>query len=1051
MADTDLVPLAVAPKAKPRRRRLGIALAVGAAVLAALAFAPAIVARTSLLNSFVAQATAGQIAGTVAVESASLGWFSPVELHGVRVLDNAGSPVLTAETVTVSRTLLDLARDSSDLGTISVSGTKLTVFCDATSTNVEKLLAPILNAPPNPGPQPRLEVQIADGTVVLRDATTESTFALVSANVRIRESTHVDAKLAHDEGTISVEADLGTITEVKLATEKLAAAAFAPLLPRFAPGTQIAGTVATKLEFRAGGTATLTGSAEVLGLDLSGPAVGRDRVKLARAAVPNLDLRFANGAIHLANTSLACDVGTATVTAVIDPSASPETILSRPGQSVIADVDLARLAALVPNLLRLHDGTELRSGRVNLTFATTATPTGTGWTGNLATTSLSGTRAGKPLAWDEPLKAEFAGHTAADGLPAFDKLVVQSDFVGVAARGSFEKFEAKANLDLAKLSKHLAEFVNLGGLTFAGTGTLDLAAAPRPGATGTSINGTASMKNFVLKDGRSLNLSEPTLTLVVKATGEKSGRNARLDSGEIRVLANGDEAAFVLASPVADLFAADTIRGKASLFGHLDRWRDRLVALGLIPRDWKFLGSGTVDADVFATTSGTLRGTGKVSLDAAVLLLPPTTKLEAAMIRGTVGFDVALGGKIGFDVDLNPEKVRYLSTNAPFAPPDWAEPWVKLKAVGTWDPKTDGLTVTASRVERVGLVAEAKGSVAKIQTVPNVDVSGTLSYDLAQLQPQLREYLGAGAEIAGKETRPFQLRGEIGNDGRNLKVAVGPRPGPYDSLSGSAGLGWDKVKAYGFDVGKADLKATVGHGLVNVSTLDAAFGGGKVKLTPTVKLDTFEMTLAPGRIVERAKLTPEACASAIGYALPPIAKAVKADGVVSLDLTECRMPLGDPTKASVKGTLTVHSATVSGGPLVTEILTLIGAKQTALTLASEQAVPIRVENGRVYHENLSLAVGPVTVKSSGSVGLDGSVATALDMPVPPQVVERLLARNPRLRDALAKQTIRVPVAGTLEKPQIDGKAFQVEMEKVLKAVAADTAKDLLGDLLFKRK
>ena len=62
-------------------------------------------------------------------------------------------------------------------------------------------------------------------------------------------------------------------------------------------------------------------------------------------------------------------------------------------------------------------------------------------------------------------------------------------------------------------------------------------------------------------------------------------------------------------------------------------------------------------------------------------------------------------------------------------------------------------------------------------------------------------------------------------------------------------VAWQSLRAYGFDVGAAELKATLDAGSVRFATVEAAFGQtGKVRLEPSVRLTqagydlTFEVT-----------------------------------------------------------------------------------------------------------------------------------------------------------------------------------------------------------------
>ncbi|HET6572909.1 MAG TPA: hypothetical protein VFG68_04850, partial [Fimbriiglobus sp.] len=920
-------------------------------------------------------------------------------------------------------------------------------------------------------------------------------------------------------------------TALTVAADRFAAESLGPLVRRFAPGTTAAGRVSGKLAVRwRDDRASVDGRAAVDGLDLAGPWLGADRVRLHRAELP-CKLELASGELRIETANLTCDVGTLSAAGSINPGEPVEKLLARPGITVAADIDLAKLARVLPRLLRVREGTELREGRVSVRLASKAGPDGTTWDATARTTSLKGVRDGRAISWDTPLDLEVAGRLRPDGLPVFDKLVCRSDVVAVNARGSPEQFVAAANVDLDYLAARLGDFVDLGGLRLAGTAALTLRSRTQPDGEFTA-DGSAKLTRFTVADSAGRGVREPELLAEVRATGKRDPAGPiRLDSGETTLTAGADRLTLSLVEPVTDARVARTGKLSVRLAGDLSRWRTRLGWLG-IPADWQFGGTGTAAGVVALTDNGAtaehvkaevanarFRGAG-VDLNertltaeaglawdrkaGAVAFLDPRVSCESlglsakrldlkpavgggyglvgsaavtanvnrvqravglqsdpagadalgGLANGTLTLDTA-AAPMTFDADLVIDKF----TLGPPAKPDWTEPRVKLTTAGDYDMTADSLRLKALKLERDGFAADARGSLVRMARAPEIDLSGTLAYDLAKLGPKLKAYLGQDAQAVGKGSRPFKLSGRLDDGGKTVAVAVGQPDSPFDGLSGSAAVAWQSLRASGFEVGAAELKAALDKGTVKLSPIEAAFGGGKVRLAPTVNLTgkDYDLTFARGRVVERARLTPAVCADALGFALPAIANATQADGLVSFDLAENRVPLADPDRATVRGKLTVHTATVSPGPLVSELATLLGAKQTTLTLATEQVIPVRLENGRVHHENFVIRIGQTDIRSSGSVGLDGSLALVLDLPVPPRLLDRLLPDNPVLREALGKQRVKVPVGGTLKRPRLDAKALDDGVAGVMRGAAKNAAGDLfrkgqdrLLDELFKK-
>jgi translocation and assembly module TamB len=325
--------------------------------------------------------------------------------------------------------------------------------------------------------------------------------------------------------------------------------------------------------------------------------------------------------------------------------------------------------------------------------------------------------------------------------------------------------------------------------------------------------------------------------------------------------------------------------------------------------------------------------------------------------------------------------------------------------------------------------------VSELSTRQAINLNGQLSYDLATLEPQLRDMLGKSVRAQGKDKRPFQLRGTLDQPALML---------------GEASLGWQSVSAYGFDMGASSLNAKLEDSTLTTNTIEATFGTtGKVRLKPTANLKPGQaaLTFEKGRIIDHAALTPASCAEAIGFALPAIAKATQAEGLISLDIEENRMPFNDVNQTTAKGKLTLHNVTVVAGPVITEVAALFAEKQPRMQLAQEQVVPIRIEKGRVHHENMAFTMNGFKVTTSGSVGFDGSLSMIISVPLPESAVGPILKKAPKLRDALINKRVNVPITGTMARPMVDQRAFQASVGQLTDEALREAAKGKVDDLL----
>jgi hypothetical protein len=420
----------------------------------------------------------------------------------------------------------------------------------------------------------------------------------------------------------------------------------------------------------------------------------------------------------------------------------------------------------------------------------------------------------------------------------------------------------------------------------------------------------------------------------------------------------------------------------------------------------------------------------------------PAKPTEAETFRGVAQGRLSLNAPtfdmLGMDADVT---IQHVSYGLP-AKPILFEPWIKLKANAKYDLKADELTVKSAELSREGLNINTKGTVKKLTTAVELNLQGDLGYNFAKLEPELRKMLGASATAKGEGTRPFRASGTLmGKDGA-LELS---------SLSAGAGVNWQSLKAYGFDVGEGELKATVERGVAKTNPIKASFGGGNITLEPSLKLNPgrYDLSFQPGAIISKAKLTPAVCGEALGYALPAIANSAQADGTFSFDLGDNLIPLADYTKMRGKANLTIHEANVAPGPVVTQLVEALGMQTPKMQLSKGNVVPIEIKDGRVYHKDFLLNVSGTSVTSAGSVGLDGSLDVTLTVPVGGFIAEKLLPNNPLIQKALVNQTISVAVVGTMNKPALNREAMKAQMAKMVEKAMKDAGQNAAEDVFKK--
>lgn len=1148
----EVIPLVAEKLPRSRWRwplRIGLLLLLLATVVA---LGPQMLARW-VLPGLIASRINENVAGRVTIGEVEIGWNQPLVIRDLKILDNDGNEVLAVPSARTSHGMLQFLRGIPDFGTITIDKPALTLVAQDDSSNLEKLLRPLLEKESDGSGRIGLVVEVSEGLFRIQEPARGSDRSITPVNltVSIPRSAEepisielaADVASASGTGSLRVAWTHGSVSQGTVTAKRFPAEVLEPLLARVAAGSELGGTIDGQFAVTVEPEIRVDGELVAEELVVIGPWLGDDTVRLNRAELP-CRLNYRDGLLVVDKAELTCDVGRASLVGHFDANRSAEENLTSPGLAAELDVDLAKLATVIPRLLHLRDGIVIDSGRIQMALRSETGQAGTRWSGRIGTTDLRGSREGTPIAWQQPLRAEFVGHVRQDGWPEFEKLECQSDFAGIAARGGPEQFLAKANLDLDRLALRLADFVDLEGGQLSGTGSVTLD-WKRQADDQFRANAEAHLVRFALKDAQSRGVREPDLHLDFQGTGQFAGSGpVRLETGKLQIVAaeKADTMQITLVEPIPDLRSPSLGRAKAELAGDLSRWRNRVDRLVPIPEEWFVAGQGRVKGEIrlseeavfspdLVAELGPLRFRGlgldldepkltasadtslsrsdgsltfqKVKLQSETLrgsseriLLKPTvdgvtvsgeaeietdlSRLQrsvglvvsadgsnrvAGQAEGKVRFDILESGEVDFVTDLSIENLLYGLAQSP----SWQEPWAKLATVGRWDPRGDSFTLRSSRLVREGLEANASGSASRVSSnAPRIDFNGSFAYDLQRLEPSLKELFGPNAKAVGKQERTFRISGLLGDDGRAVtgaartgtRRAPGVTPAPAaqadtyqfrpDLLTGEATFAWDELYAYGFSFGRGAVKATLQDGLIRGTPIKAEFAEGEVRVVPTVDL-MQEPTLSfdRGPVIPKARLTPQATADALGYILPTLANAAQVEGLVSMELGRNRIPLAQPTDTTAEGVITVHSADLQAGPVISQVMTALGARNTGISLSGEQRVPFKIEKGRVHHEEFAMLIEKTEVKSSGSVGFDGSLAIMLEMQVPPRLASQLFPNNPIIRDTMAKQTLRIPVGGTLAQPRLDRNALDGAIRDMVRDLSRDAVFDGLGGLLKK--
>jgi len=1053
-----------------------------------------------------------------------LGWFSPVWLGGVEVRDERGEILLEIPEVAGDRWLLGLLWDSSRLGRFRLREPKLHLAFRENGSNLEDVLAEYLSST-KPTTPVDIALEVVGGTVTLAETRSQKSgqieqvqcsFRLpldrakpielsasgivpegridgqFATDVRIRQTAGKDAARTRFSGA-----------EISLKTERISLSAFNGLLGRLSPGLRLGGRLTSSLASQwnspdAPDRVSIHGNLAADNFTLAAAALGTEQLQLQRL-VANCHVVWQDGQLLVNQFVADSDLGSTSLVGLFRwgaPGQDGLNSLLRQTYEVQGQVDLAQLARMLPQTLRIRRGTQITSGQMSLALSSRAAPEGMVWQGRFETTNLTAQSGGRQLIWEQPLLITLSARETGQG-PILENLKCESSFLRVNMSGTRDQLIASANVDLNRLVAQLAGFVDLGGVRLAGDGWAHFSWKRSRRQGGFEADADLQVRSFQLAIPNRPAWLEENLVVIASATGRTDfSVNSRLDEALLKIEAGPDRLEARLLQPVVGFQRGGTWPVDIRAQGQIARWMPR-VGVWTTLADWRLSGFyevvGQVSYSADAIRLSRLRfAVGQLELigpwlnvrePIAELIISgrfhrPGRRLEAEQASFTTNNVAAqasnlvaawppqgppeLSGTITCQASLEQLQQWFARTNSP---PTWQaagqligraefrqsmgliegrfetgvnnvgvvhksgrrvqEPQVRLAGRGSYNHQNRTILIERLELSSAGLGGALSGRVASANSLNDVQLDGQVEYDLARLSAWLQAYTGGVVHIAGRHTSPISYRGPLN----------------FTAGQATASVRWDWAELYGFRAESGELQAALNGGVLQVRPFELAVNEGRIRLAPEIRWNTkqAELYLPPGRVAEQVRVNPLLCAAALQYVAPVLAGTTSIEGRFSVDVQHCRIPLADPAQSEAIGRITLHSAQVGPGPLIQELALILGRASPA-QLNRESALEFQIVGARIYHKGLELAFPELTVRTYGSVGLDQAQTLAMiaEMPLPARWRD-----NPLVATAVKDQVLRIPIGGTLARPQVDRQA----LGQISSQFFQNAAQNVIGEAL----
>ncbi|MEX2168596.1 MAG: hypothetical protein WD851_04760 [Pirellulales bacterium] len=616
---------------RPRWRRR---LVVTSLLLVALvALAPTIICVTPLWRVVAGRLVPAE-AGKLDIAKLSLGWVTPIDIHGLTLSEPTGEKVLEIERLQISRSLVDLMLASRSLGTIRVDRPRLHVAVRSDGSNVEDLAARLAKAleekfprdDPDTERPTRFRLELIDGVVETTDVATGNKWLVSGVNITLdRSAAEVAVIECTASGHIGPPTVAGAATvplgpeqpgsfqvalepvddhrqQVRLRTAALPLAAIEPWCRRFDAALQVAGSLTGEgsatwtpptigkpaddqpqpnlvQQIRAAQWST-SGRFVADDVSVSAAALAGDRVTLTSVELP-WRLASHDGSLIIDELQIRTPIGLVFAQGTISreelQTFAATDFLQLKNFELQSSMDLAGVATMLPQLLQVRADTAITSGRAALTLRSQLEGQTHVLTGDLQAADLVATRGGAAVRWNQPIHASFVLRDPAERFE-LESLRCDSEFLQLDSSGNAGGLRGKLGFDLGRLFQQLGEFIDLDAWTLAGTGAADFNwGSTAPGQFTATLNGDLT-KVQVAHAGRDI-LREPSLRLEGTAIGDCTAESpwpTRLASGEFTLRTDSDQLQASLVAPVDLTVANWSCPINASLSGNVANWLLRM-------------------------------------------------------------------------------------------------------------------------------------------------------------------------------------------------------------------------------------------------------------------------------------------------------------------------------------------------------------------------------------------------------------------------------------------------------------------------------------------
>jgi hypothetical protein len=986
------------PQRKTRKRILAVVLILLAVlILLVFIFVPAYVSSEQGRKTILAKINSS-VSGKADFSGLSMSWFKGVKVTGISYKDNAGNISVEVKQIATKPMYCSILMGSLSLGKTVVDEPRIEVNLDGPK---ESRISQATGGGKGTSaglPVNKVDLVVNNGNVKVtskKSGTVE--LSQINSEVNFRgtgEKTSFDVNMdvagqgkessIHAQGQVKSDGwrlkdTSGTVT---VEVNDLDIASLGPVFELAGVEAGAKGIISANMqgEIKDGQVANLDGTMKGKNLDMAIPGTKGDRLKTSMLNV-DMKLQTQKDKINIDKLDVKADWLDVQASGVVPVTVKSFADFMQPDSPYSLKgnfkCDLASAFTLMPNILKLKEGTKVTSGRVSGNIETISEGGQRKIAGQANLEDLQGLVDGKAVSLSQPVTAQVQMSSDKSGIK-YDKLDLSASFAKINCSGTSEQMNYKAQVNLEGLQSELGQFVDIGRYKLAGEMTADGKISGSKDKI--ALAGTSNFKNLTITP--------------------KSGPGVLEPDADINYS--------VVVEPAKNVINVSSLDVTAS-FGHVST-KDAVVPID----------SKKAAKEMRLPISANNLDLAKLQPFAVMFASFPAKMQMAGLVESQA---VITSEKNMYHVVTESTKI----TNFRLVSPG-QQPFEQSEIVLSLDAEFNPIEKTISNVKKLQLTSpqiKINGNFEQATQNGTTKLNGQadLEYDWAAVSSMVSAYLPQGLKMTGKRKDTINF---------SSQYPANQPDGLLANLNTKGKLGFDSAQYLGMNFGQTEVDIQVQKGIMTVAPFTAKVNSGEVNFSGSAdfnKKPTLLQTPGQMQLVKDVRINDIMSQMILKNVNPIFANTMNVDGLASFNCEKLAIPLAGATKNDLEviGTISIDKVTMQSSNLLgilIQVLNLLGVNTGGqqITIHPTRFV---LQNGFLRYDDMQIDIGTAPLNFKGVIRPDKSLDMTVTLPVT-SAFKIAKVDDPQTTSS----RIVLPLIGTVDKPDIDkGKLLQNQIQQ----------------------